>query len=53
MSPVPGIAVLWSAFDDGHVAFVVPLAHGRREVVQPFDLLLCHVSHRASLSSPA
>jgi hypothetical protein len=28
-----------SAFDDGHVSFVVPLADGRREVVQPFDLL--------------
>ena len=29
----------WSAVDDGHVPFVVALAGGRREVVQPFDLL--------------
>ena len=29
----------WSAVDDGHVSFVVALASGRREVVQPFDLL--------------
>jgi hypothetical protein len=28
----------WSAIDDGHVAFVVPLPRGRREVVEPFDL---------------
>ena len=39
MSPVAGIAVSWSAVNEGHVAFVVPLAHGLREVVQPFDLL--------------
>jgi hypothetical protein len=30
---------LWSAVDNGHVAFVVALASGRREVVQPLDLL--------------
>ena len=29
----------WSAVDDGHVPFVVALTGGRREVVQPFDLL--------------
>src|SRR5437899_8597498 len=28
-----------SAVDDGHVPFVVALTGGRREVVQPFDLL--------------
>src|SRR5882762_2273263 len=28
-----------SAFDDGHISFVVALAGGRREVAQPFDLL--------------
>jgi len=28
-----------SAVDDGHISFVVALAGGRREVVQPFDLL--------------
>ena len=28
-----------SAVDDGHVPFVVAFAGGRREVVQPFDLL--------------
>jgi hypothetical protein len=28
----------WSAVDDGHIAFVVALAGGRREVVQPLDL---------------
>src|SRR3954470_22141835 len=28
-----------SAVDDGHVPLVVALAGGRREVVQPFDLL--------------
>ncbi len=39
MSPVAGIAVLWSAVDDGHVPFVMALTSGRREVVQPFDLL--------------
>ena len=38
MSPVSGIAVPRSAVDDGHVVFVVPLARGRRKVVQPFDL---------------
>src|SRR6266700_27965 len=31
--------VAWSAVDDGHVPFVVALAGGRREVVQPFDML--------------
>ena len=30
---------LWSAVDDRHVPFVVALAGGRREVVQPFDLV--------------
>jgi hypothetical protein len=35
---VSGTAVPRSAVDDGHVAFVVPLARGRREVVEPFDL---------------
>jgi hypothetical protein len=35
---VSGVAVPWSAVDDGHVVFVVPLARGRRKVVQPFDL---------------
>src|SRR2546429_9965263 len=29
----------WSAVDDGHVPFVVALAGGRRQVVQPFELL--------------
>ena len=29
----------WLAVDDGHVPFIVALAGGRREVVQPFDLL--------------
>jgi hypothetical protein len=29
---------LWSAVDDGHIPFVVALAGGRREVVQPLDL---------------
>ena len=28
-----------SAVDDGHISFVVALADGRREVVQPFDPL--------------
>jgi hypothetical protein len=31
-------AVPRSAVDDGHVPFVVTLARGRREVVQPLDL---------------
>ena len=29
----------WSAVDDRHIPFVVTLAGGRREVVQPFYLL--------------
>src|SRR4029077_6668427 len=29
----------WSAVDDGHVSFVVAIAGGRREIVQPFNLL--------------
>ena len=29
----------WSMVDNGHVPFVVALAGGRRQVVQPFDLL--------------
>jgi len=28
----------WSAVDDRHVSFVVTLAGGRRELVQPLDL---------------
>jgi len=36
--PVAAGAAAWSAIDDGHVPFVVALAGGRREVVQPFDL---------------
>ena len=28
-----------SAVDDGHIPFVVTLPRGRREVVQPLDLL--------------
>jgi hypothetical protein len=28
-----------SAVDDGHISRLVTLAGGRREVVQPFDLL--------------
>src|SRR3989442_1927816 len=39
MSPVAGIAVPSSAVNDGHVPFVMALTGGRREVVQPFDLL--------------
>src|SRR5882762_7082100 len=31
--------VTWSAVDYGHVPFVMALTGGRREVVQPFDLL--------------
>jgi hypothetical protein len=27
----------WSAVDDGHVGFVVALAGGRSEVVEPLD----------------
>lgn len=32
-----------SAVDDSHISFVVALADGRREVVQPFDLLGVHL----------
>ena len=39
MSSVADIAVPWSAVDDGHVPFVMALTGGRRQVVQPFDLL--------------
>ena len=35
----PNSVVTWSAVDDGHVPFVVALAGGRHEVVQPFDLV--------------
>jgi hypothetical protein len=30
---------LWSAVDGGHVQLVVALAGGRREIVEPLDLL--------------
>lgn len=35
---MPLVVVPRSAVNEGHVAFVVPLARGRREMVQPFDL---------------
>src|SRR6266404_281833 len=34
-----GVPRGWSAIDNGHVPFVVALACGRRQVVQPLDLL--------------
>jgi hypothetical protein len=41
----------WSAVDDGHVAFVVPLARGRGEVVQQdsgnFDIFSAELDGRA------
>jgi hypothetical protein len=37
--PVAATAVAQSAVDDGHIPLVVALAGGRRQVVQPFDLL--------------
>jgi hypothetical protein len=33
------MAMVWSAVDGGHVGFVVPLAGGEDEVVEPLDLL--------------
>lgn len=34
-----GATAVLSAVDDGHISRLVTLAGGRREVVQPFDLL--------------
>jgi hypothetical protein len=34
------IPALTSAVDDGHISFVVALAGGRREVVEPLNLLV-------------
>jgi len=35
----PAGPAAWSTVDHGHTFFVVTLAGGRREIVQPFDLL--------------
>jgi hypothetical protein len=35
----PAGPAAWSTVDHAHISFVVALASGRREIVQPFDLL--------------
>ena len=41
----------WSAVDDSHVSFVVVVAGGRREVVQPLDLLGAQLDASAAMFS--